>query len=146
MGVGDEDVRAAVVAAGKRHYAAASAGDAEAIDELFADDAIYSHSNGERDDKAGYIRRVASGQYRSFVIDHSADHVWTLGDDVAVVAGTQITSDTGANGLLSDTRSASLDVWCRRDGRWQLVAHHMTLVLDSAAWRRAFRAAMERAE
>jgi hypothetical protein len=40
-----------------------------------------------------------------------------------------------------NTEAASLDVWCHRDGRWQLLAHHMTLRLGPDAWHRAFLAA-----
>jgi ketosteroid isomerase-like protein len=122
-----EDVRKAVEAAGKQHYAAASACDTTAIDELLCDDVVYSHSNALRDDKSGYLDKVASGLYRTLEIDHSVDHVWDLGD-VAVVAGTQISSGAVGSGTMDRTESKSLDVWCRRDGRWQLLAHHMTLV------------------
>jgi ketosteroid isomerase-like protein len=125
----DDDVaRDAVTAAGKRHYAAASAGDTAALGELLADDVVYAHSSGLREGKGGYLERVARGQYRELVVEHSADQVWVTGD-VAVVAGTQRSSGrVGPYEWPEPQTSVSLDVWCHRDGRWQLLAHHMTLV------------------
>ena len=126
-----DDVRAAVITAGKRHYAAASAGDAAAVAELFCDDVLYSHSNGLREGKGAYLERVESGMYRELKIEHEPDHVWVLGD-VAVVAATQAsTGKVGHYEWPEPKQSVSLDVWCRRDGRWQLLAHHMTLLQTS---------------
>jgi ketosteroid isomerase-like protein len=123
-----DSARDAVAAAGKRHYAAASAGDTATIDELFADDVIYGHSSGLREGKSAYLQRVATGLYRELTIDHSADQVWVMGD-VAVVAGSQRNSGkVGSYEWPEPQESVSLDVWCHRDGRWQLLAHHMTLV------------------
>ena len=136
-----EEVRRAVEAAGRQHYAAAIAGDAAAIDELFCDEAIYSHSEGRAEDKSSYMDRVATGRYRGLEIDHSVEHIWLLGDDVAVVRGRQISSGGVGNVEMENTEAASLDVWCHRDGRWQLLAHHMTLRLGPDAWHRAFLAA-----
>jgi ketosteroid isomerase-like protein len=123
-----DDAREAVAAAGKRHYAAASAGDTAAIDELFADDVVYGHSSGLREGKSAYIERVATGLYRELTIEHSADQIWVFGD-TAIVEGSQRNSGrVGSYVWPEPQESVSLDVWCHRDGRWQLLAHHMTLV------------------
>jgi hypothetical protein len=139
-----EEIRKAVEEAGRRHYAAASAGDTEALSELLADELIYSHSNGVNTPKAEYLQMVADGHYvtMGMTVDHSVESLVVLSDDVVVVRGKQISNTTGAEGRfkMDDTQASSLDVWVNRDGRWQLVGHHMTLVLDGAAWGRAFAA------
>jgi hypothetical protein len=123
-----ENVRAAIAAAGKLHYAAASAGDSATLDGMLSDDVLYGHSSGLREGKRAYLDRVASGLYRELTVEHSADQVWVVGD-IAVVAATQRSSGkVGPYEWPEPQESVSLDVWCHRDGRWQLLAHHMTLV------------------
>ena len=134
-----EEVRAAVEAAGKRHYAAASAGDTATIDELFCEECEYSHSDGRNTPKAEYMQMVADGNYRTLKINHSVEDIWLLADDVAVVRGKQISSGKIGGVVMNDTQAASLDVWCHRDGRWQLLAHHMTLVVEPGEWAKAFK-------
>jgi uncharacterized protein (TIGR02246 family) len=133
-----DEVREAVEAAGKRHYAAASAGDTATIDELFCEEAAYSHSNGVNTPKGEYMQMVADGNYRTLAIDHSVEDIWLLADDVAVVRGRQVSSGKIGHVEMKETKAASLDVWCYRDDRWQLLAHHMTLVLEDGAWTKAF--------
>jgi len=135
-----EEVRAAVEAAGQRHYVAASAGDIATIDELFCEECEYSHSDGRNTPKAEYMQMVADGNYRTLTIDHSVERIWLVADDVAVVRGRQLSSGPIGNVVMRDTKAASLDVWCHRDGRWQLLAHHMTLVIEKPGeWAKAFR-------
>ena len=139
-----EEVRAAVEAAGKRHYAAASAADAATIDELFCDEAEYSHSDGRNTPKAEYMRMVADGNYRTLKIDHSVESFWLVADDVAVVRGRQLSSGEIGGVVMRETKAASLDVWCHRDGRWQLLAHHNTLIIEKPGeWAKAFKQSHE---
>jgi hypothetical protein len=134
-----DEVRAEVEAAGQRHYDAASAGDTATIDELFCDEAAYSHSNGVNTPKDEYKKMVAEGNYRTLKINHSVEGIFLVADDVAVVRGKQISSGKIGGVEMKETRAASLDVWCHRDGRWQLLAHHMTLVVDAPGeWAKAF--------
>ncbi len=135
-----EEIRAEVEEAGRRHYAAASAGDAKTIDELFCEEAAYSHSEGRNTPKPEYMQMVADGHYRTLKIDHSVEDMWLVADDVAVVRGRQLTSGEIGGVTMRETKAASLDVWVHRDGRWQLLAHHMTLVIEKpGAWAKAFR-------
>jgi ketosteroid isomerase-like protein len=134
-----DEVREAVEAAGQRHYTAASACDTATIDELFCEDVAYSHSNGVNTPKAEYMQMVAEGNYRTLHIDHSVEDMWLLADDVAVVRGSQLSSGRIGGVVMNETKAASLDVWCFRDDRWQLLAHHMTLVVENGAWTKAFK-------
>jgi uncharacterized protein (TIGR02246 family) len=141
-----EEIRREVEDAGRRHYAAAMAGDAEACAELLAEELVYTHSNGLTDyGKAAYLHdHVASGNYvaMGMTVDHSVDRIVVLRDDVAMVKGKQISNTTGGEGRfkMEGQEAGSLDIWVKREGRWQLLAHHMTLVRSPDAWRKAFEA------
>jgi hypothetical protein len=67
-----------------------------------------------------------------------------LGDDLAIARGKQISNTTGEGGgmTMKDVEASSLDVWVNRDGRWQLVGHHTTLVVTGENWRKAFEAGL----
>jgi uncharacterized protein (TIGR02246 family) len=116
---------ATVKAAQKRLYEAAMAADAETIDELLADDVGYFHSDGHRDGKSGFRATVAKGSFRKVKIDFAPDEVWLVGD-AAVLAGTVTATRELDDGVVQLRENSSLDVWRRRDGRWQLLAHHLT--------------------
>jgi hypothetical protein len=124
-----EEIREAVAGAGRRHLAAAMAADTETLDELVADDVLYSHSDGIAEDKAGYLARVASGIYLKIAMEHSPDHIRVLSDDICVVRGTTTSNSTPDSPYrMDDLKASVLDVWVHRDGRWQLVEHHVTLL------------------
>jgi len=123
-----DSVREAITSAGKRHYAAATAGDAATLEGLIADDVVYTHSNGHRDDRRMYLDRVAAGLYSQLNVEHSPDQIWVFGD-IAVVVGTQVNSGkVGTFDWTEPRESVSLDAWRRHDGRWQLIAHQTTIV------------------
>jgi len=123
-----DDIREAVEGAGRRHLAAAMAADTQTLADLIADDVLYSHADGVAEGKDAYLARVAAGLYLTIAMEHSADHIRVLSDDVAVVRGTTISNTTpGSAFKMENLRASVLDVWARRDGRWQLVEHHVTL-------------------
>jgi Domain of unknown function (DUF4440) len=138
-----EQIRREVEEAGQRHYAAAHSGDVEALAPLLGEELVYSHSNGLADYNSGYLDdHVATRNYLPMGMhtDHSVDRLVVLRDDVVMVRGKQISNTTGGQFKMQDQEACSLDVWVKRDGRWQLVAHHMTLVRSPESWRKAFEA------
>jgi len=106
---------------------------------------VYSHSDGSTDDKSGYLDRVTAGAYRTMTVDHSVEYLIPLGDDLAILRGKQISNTTGEGGgvKMNDVEASSLDVWVKRDDRWQLVGHHMTLVVSGEKWRKTFEAGIQ---
>jgi hypothetical protein len=138
-----ERIRAEVEAAGKEHLAAATAGDVETVDRLIADEIFYTHSNGFTDaDKAAYLEFIRSAHYVDIgmTVEHEVERIIVLNEDLAIVKGRQVTNNTSPTiGVKwTDVRATSTDTWIRRDGRWQLIAHQSTLVLDGDAYRKAF--------
>jgi hypothetical protein len=137
-------IRNEVEDAGRRHYAAASAGDTDALEQLLAEDLVYTYSDGSTDDKNGCLERVIGGRYHGKTVDHSVEHLIVLSDDLAIVRSRQITNTTGEAELkMENVESASLDVWAKRDDRWQLVGHQGTFLWIGENWRKAFEAGRE---
>jgi hypothetical protein len=142
-----ETIRNEIEDAGKRHLEAAMSGDVEALEPLLAEELFYTHSNGFTDaDKAAYLSFIAGGTYvrAAMTVDHSVERIIVLSDDLAIIKGKQITNTGNGSGVTGknwdDVEATSLDTWIRRDGRWQLLAHQSTLVLDREAYGRAFAA------
>jgi ketosteroid isomerase-like protein len=117
----------AVVAATNRLYEATRTGDAATLTELLCDDLGYFHSNGGNDEKSTILEKVSSGLYRGVEkIDFQPEKVWVVGE-VAVVVATVITTGMVGEHSVTGRTVSSLDVWRHLDGRWQLLAHHLTL-------------------
>jgi hypothetical protein len=137
-----EQIRKEIEDAGKRHLAAAMAGDIETLDQLLADELFYTHSNGFTDaDKAAYLAFIKAGGYgtQGMHVEHSVERIIVLSDDVAIIKGKQITNTVAEIGAKwEDVEATSTDTWVRRDGRWQLTGHQSTLVLDGDNYRKAF--------
>jgi hypothetical protein len=94
---------------------------------LLADDLSYTHSDGRRDTKASFLALVAGPELRYLGVDFSNQHVVDCGN-AAVVHGTarmRLLRDPGGH---QDYRVLFLDVWARRDGRWQMVGWQATRV------------------
>jgi ketosteroid isomerase-like protein len=136
-----ETIHQEIEDAGRRHYAAASAGDSGTLDQLLAEDLVYTHSDGLTEDKTAYLARVAAGAYRTMNVENSVEYLISLSDDLAVARCNQVANGTfDAGTKMENVEACSLDVWARRDGRWQLVGHHTTLVMIAGNWRKAFEA------
>jgi uncharacterized protein (TIGR02246 family) len=138
-----EQIRLEIEDAGRRHLAASTSGDAEALDQLLAEELFYTHSNGKTDaSKADYIGNfVANRHYvaTGMSVEHSVERIIVLNDDLAIIKGKQITNTVGEIGAKwEDVEATSTDTWVRRDGRWQLIAHQSTLVLEGDNYRKAF--------
>jgi len=137
-----EQVRKEIEDAGRRHLAAAMAGDTEALDQLLADELLYTHSNGFTDaDRASYLAFIEAGGYgtQGMSVEHSVERIIVLSDDVVIVKGKQVTNTVGEIGAKwEDVEATSTDTWVRRDDRWQLAGHQSTLVLDGDNYRKAF--------
>jgi ketosteroid isomerase-like protein len=116
------DASEAVAAAEDQLFEAMATGNTAAAAELLSDELVYIHSgNAMRDDKAAYLARVGSGFYGALTISHPRESVSVIGD-VAVVLG-QVVAAGESQGITVERAVQALDVWRRRDGRWQLFAH-----------------------
>jgi hypothetical protein len=78
--------QADVIKLEERRYAAMLAGDVAALREIFAEDAVYTHSNGIADDKQAYLKALTSGEFIYRTIERFDEQVKIL-DRGALVTG-----------------------------------------------------------
>jgi len=94
---------------------------------LLADDLSYTHSDGRRDTKESFLSLVAAPAMRYLGVDYSNQEVVDCGDAV-VVRGTARIRLVREAGEPLDYLVLFLDIWARRDGRWQTVGWQATRV------------------
>ncbi|MCI0338000.1 MAG: nuclear transport factor 2 family protein [Acidobacteria bacterium] len=102
--------------------------DVAALERLYADSMIYTHSSGSVDDKAAYIGSIKSGvtKYESMKRDDIKVSVY---DDTALVYCHWQVNVT-ARGAKISTNARYLHVYVKQKGRWQMVAHQATRIVQ----------------
>jgi hypothetical protein len=99
------------------------------LSRLLADDLSYTHSDGRRDTKESFLSLIAAPALRYLGVDYSNQEVIDCGDAV-VVRGTARIRLLREPGEPLDYLVLFLDIWARRDGRWQTVGWQATRVPD----------------
>lgn len=107
-----------------RRYAAMVGADLDALDDLLADDVIYTHSDASVDTKASYLDMLRSGRLVYLALEHTTDLVLTR-PGVAIVAGTMAGS-IQMHGAAKTLNSRVAAVWVGEGGRWRLAAFQPT--------------------
>ena len=99
--------------------------DRATMERLYADDYVYTHSNGTVNNKAQEIAEYMSSEMK-WTAHKSDDLKVRMYHDVAIVTG--LSTLTGsAKGYVSGPRRFT-ELWVRRNGRWQTVGGQSTLV------------------
>jgi ketosteroid isomerase-like protein len=111
-------------AADTSRFRALTEGDLPALERALSDDLVYTHSNGWRQTKAELLASLRSGElvYHSFTSDNVKIQV--LGTAVVVTGHAAIKARTKGQEL--NVSSLYLEVYVKRDGRWQLAAWQST--------------------
>ena len=104
--------------------------DLSALASLLADDLSYTHSDGRRDTKETFLSLIAGTTLRYLGVDYSNQEAVDCGDTV-VVRGTARIRLLRESVEQLDYLVLFLDVWTRRDGRWQTVAWQATRFISS---------------
>ncbi len=107
-----------------QRYQAMLRSDEATLDELCDDELTYTHSDGARDTKVSYLRRVRDGYFDYQWLEHENYRTIVVGD-CAVLVG-RMTGDVVVNGSLRHLNSAGLTVWVRRANGWRLLAFQPT--------------------
>ncbi len=109
-----------LVAADDARYAAMMANDAKALAPFLADPLVYTHSDGQTDDKTAYLAQIDDGrlQYRRFV---RQDLTCLLLGEQALLRG-ELQLEARFKGHDASLRIHYLAAWTRHNGTWQLVA------------------------
>jgi Domain of unknown function (DUF4440) len=93
---------------------------------FLADDLSYTHSDGHTDTKESFLSLIAGPVQRYLGVDYSNQEVIACGDVVVVRGTARIRLVREPGGVRLDYLVLFLDVWARRDGRWQTVAWQAT--------------------
>jgi ketosteroid isomerase-like protein len=120
----DEDVTGQIRALEARRYEAVTAGDVAALDELFAADLVYTHSDASADSKQSYLEKLAAGHFKYGPISHP-EHSIVVHGDCALVFG-DMRGEVQVAGQVRVLNSRSLAVWVRENGSWVLLAFQPT--------------------
>jgi ketosteroid isomerase-like protein len=126
MGVvtSNEDVAEQIRALEARRYQAVTDGDVAALDELFAADLVYTHSDATSDTKQSYLDRLASGYFKYGPISHPETSIVVHGDCALVVG--DMRGEVQIGGQTRVLNNASLAVWVRENESWVLLAYQPT--------------------
>ena len=94
--------------------------DFDALEEIYADDFIFTHGTGEVHDKTRWFDALSSGRdYLSR--EHEMIEI-ELHDDLGIVYGVLLVH-AKINGIEGQFRARYVRVYKQREGRWLLVSH-----------------------
>jgi ketosteroid isomerase-like protein len=117
---------AEVLAFEKARFEATRTGDTAKLHQMLADDLVWVHSTGKRQNKAEYIRDLATSSvtYKSITVERAQVRLY---GDLAVSNGTAV-YDAISFGKPMKTRAYHLAVYRRQNGQWQVLAWQTTRV------------------
>ena len=107
-----------------RRYEAMLAHDVAALRDIFADDAVYTHSNGVVDDKDAYLKAFSSGEFIYRTIERFEEKVRLLGDAAVVTGRIRLKIDFKSGPKLLE--SSFLSAWVRTVVGWRHLAWQST--------------------
>lgn len=87
---------------------------------ILADEFIYHQPSGKVQDKAGYIGQITGGDVRIRKAERYDIQIHVYGDAATATGSTRVDVELKGEPKQFDLRF--LDVWVKRDGRWQIVA------------------------
>ena len=99
--------------------------DRSTLERIVADDLVYVHTSATQEDKALYLERVTGDYYNYQSLEYDKRAFRVLGDLVLVNGDIRI--NVIVKGVSRAILSRYLQVWARRDGRWQMVSWQSTL-------------------
>lgn len=101
-----------------RRYDAMIRSDGDALANTLADEFFYHQPNGKTNDKPGYVKQMQTGTVKIFSAERYDVKVNVYGDVATAMGGTRLDLEIGGERRKADLRY--LNVWVKRDGRWQL--------------------------
>jgi ketosteroid isomerase-like protein len=103
-----------------KRFEAMEKNDLAALGELLSDELVYAHSSGAVDGKGPYLEALKTGKtrYKRMVADQL--NVRIFGDTAVINGRARVSVDSGGQAI--EGMLSFLDVWAKRNGRWQMVA------------------------
>jgi ketosteroid isomerase-like protein len=108
-----------------RRYKAMVSADRPVLEELLADDLIYTHSNAVIDTKQSYIDGILGGKWAYAAAERPIENIDVFGDCARVTGHVRLTLKN-ADGTTRGVNGRFLNLWLKRNGKWQLAAWQST--------------------
>jgi len=102
--------------------------DLATLNELIADDLVYTHSSARLDTKQSLIGNMEFGSTVYTSVVPSDVKAQDLGDSVVLTGSCRISVNSGGNAMSFGVRFT--DVYARRSGKWQMVTWQSTRTPD----------------
>ena len=103
------------------------ASDVEALDRIYAETLVYTHSNASVDTKATYLDSIRSGRTRYLSLERDDIQVQILGETAIVTCHWKVQSI--GNGKRNQTDARYIHVYVRQQGTWRMAAHQSTIIV-----------------
>lgn len=100
-------------------YRAMVSSDITTLDQVLADDLIYTHSSGRVDDKAQYLESIRSGALRYLSAERQQDSLRVYGD-VVILQG-RMKAHIVSGGIERQLDNVFTCVWARKTQGWRMV-------------------------
>lgn len=98
--------------------------DTAALEQLYADDLIYTHSSGVTDDKAKYIGAIKSGATKYEEVRFESQSVKVYGQAAIVFSTCKVR--VMASGQKLENTLKLVHIYAREGRTWRMVAHQST--------------------
>lgn len=108
----------------KKRMTAMAQKDIATLNELIADDLVYTHSSARLDTKQSLIGNMESGSTVYTSVEPADVKAQDCGDTVILTGSCQISVNAGGRPNSFGVRFT--DVYAKRNGRWQMVAWQST--------------------
>lgn len=100
--------------------------DIATLDPILADDLTYTHSGGRVDNKQAFLKVIAGHESTYLGVDYSGIEVIPAGADAVIVRGRAQIRLLRNTGERPDYPVWFVDVYVKRESRWQMVAWQAT--------------------
>ena len=117
-----------VIALDRKRMTAMAEKDIATLNEVIADDLVYTHSSARLDTKQSLIGNMESGSTVYTSVVPSDVKAQDLGDTVVLTGSCRISVNAGGRPNSFGVRFT--DVYARRGGRWQMVTWQSTRTPD----------------
>jgi ketosteroid isomerase-like protein len=114
----------------ERRWTAMTQNDFATLNELLADDLVYTHSSAVVDDKASYIESLRSGAVKYKKAEREPCTVTVHGDTAIVTGSARVSVFVRGQDKLIHMRYSN--VWIKQAGGWKFALWHSTSIPASA--------------
>lgn len=113
---------AEILALEDRRYAAMTTNDLAALEALFHDEMVYTHSSAVVDTRASYLEALRSGKTRYKAAKRFEERVRFAGETALVTGRAEF--EVALNGTPKTLRLRFLNVWTKTPAGWKFIAWH----------------------